>query len=125
MFTPCDCLIQAGKRDKEQPSIAAVLRAADPTKLADVVVVGAGPSGLCLAAELAKRGLNVVIVGEWLGRGRIIPTSHLAACPTYVPRLHLLQNGKREKGWEEAVRVWIMDCEFSPKRSDGIPLLHF
>lgn len=57
---------QAGKRDKEQPSIAGVLRAADSTKLADVVVVGAGPSGLCLAAELAKRGLNVVIVGEWV-----------------------------------------------------------
>ncbi|MEW5303919.1 MAG: hypothetical protein WDW36_006565 [Sanguina aurantia] len=56
--------LQAGKRDKEQPSIAAVLTAADPTKLADVVVVGAGPSGLCLAAELAKRGLNVVIVGH-------------------------------------------------------------
>ncbi|MEW5308026.1 MAG: hypothetical protein WDW38_000016 [Sanguina aurantia] len=81
--------LQAGKRDKEQPSIAAVLTAADPTKLADVVVVGAGPSGLCLAAELAKRGVErsnshdrpiVNNYGVWLDEFEALGLLHTLDC---------------------------------------------
>ena len=54
---------QAGKRDAEQPPIASVLTPFDVATTADVAVVGAGPAGLALAAELAKRGLNVALIG--------------------------------------------------------------
>jgi len=56
--------LQASKEDKEQPSIASILPAADVSTVADVGIVGCGPSGLALAAELGKRGLKVVLVGH-------------------------------------------------------------
>lgn len=54
---------QMRKQDDGQPSIASSLPPADPTKQYDVAVVGAGPAGMFLAAEVAKQGLSVVIVG--------------------------------------------------------------
>lgn len=55
---------QASKEDPEQPSIAAVLPPLDPSGAAlDVCVVGCGPSGLALAAELGALGVRVGLVG--------------------------------------------------------------
>jgi len=56
--------LQASKKDTEQPSIASILPAANVSTVADVGIVGCGPAGLALAAELGKRGLNVVLVGH-------------------------------------------------------------
>jgi lycopene epsilon-cyclase len=56
--------LQASKEDTEQPSIASILPAADLSAVADVGIVGCGPAGLALAAELGKRGLKVVLVGH-------------------------------------------------------------
>ena len=51
--------------DPEQPALATQLEAADTGRTApyDSVVVGTGPAGLSIAAELAKRGLEVLLVG--------------------------------------------------------------
>ena len=57
-------LLQSSKIDAEQPKIASVLQPADLTTVADVAVVGCGPAGLALAAELGKRGVNVLLVGH-------------------------------------------------------------
>ena len=55
---------QAGKSDPEQPNIASVLPAFDPAaSIADACIVGCGPAGLALAAELGAQGVAVVIVG--------------------------------------------------------------
>jgi len=55
---------QASKEDPEQPSIAAVLPPLEPSGAAlDVCVVGCGPSGLALAAELGALGVRVGLVG--------------------------------------------------------------
>ena len=51
--------------DPEQESIAGVLTAFDAAAAtADVAVVGCGPAGLALAAQLARQGLGVVLVGR-------------------------------------------------------------
>ena len=60
---------QAQKREPGQPSIASVLDPLDPAdpadqKTLDVIVVGCGPAGLALAAELGKRGVSVGLVGH-------------------------------------------------------------
>lgn len=47
-----------------QGTIAAALKPFDPSATADVAVVGCGPAGLALAAELAKLGLQVALVGR-------------------------------------------------------------
>jgi D-arabinose 5-phosphate isomerase GutQ len=58
-------LLQANKEDAEQPLIADILDLYTPGNgAADVCVVGCGPSGLALAAELASNGLKVALVGE-------------------------------------------------------------
>jgi len=54
---------QADKVDRDQPPIAGTLRAADEEGLADVAVVGCGPAGVALAAELGRRGAKVTLVG--------------------------------------------------------------
>ncbi|KAJ9517000.1 hypothetical protein QJQ45_027358 [Haematococcus lacustris] len=54
---------QASKPDSGQDAIASSLHKPDMSKLHDAVVVGAGPAGMYLAAELAKRGLSTVLVG--------------------------------------------------------------
>jgi len=57
--------VQASKDDHEQPSIASVLPPLDAgTAAVDVCVVGCGPSGLALAAELGALGLNVGLIGD-------------------------------------------------------------
>ncbi|KAK9814677.1 hypothetical protein WJX72_009604 [[Myrmecia] bisecta] len=56
---------QASKQDPEQPKIASVLAPFKPaTTVADVCVVGCGPAGLALSAELAAQGLAVALVGH-------------------------------------------------------------
>lgn len=54
---------QSGKQDPEQPTLASALSPPDAgAGPADVAVVGAGPAGLALAAELAGQGLSVTLV---------------------------------------------------------------
>ncbi|GFR43330.1 hypothetical protein Agub_g4400 [Astrephomene gubernaculifera] len=55
--------LQANKADEGQASIASVLAPADPSAPCDLTIVGAGPAGLFLAAEVAKRGLSVNVLG--------------------------------------------------------------
>jgi hypothetical protein len=58
---------QASKVDSEQPSMAEVLHPFDPVATtADVCVVGCGPAGLALAAELGSHGLSVALIGMLL-----------------------------------------------------------
>ena len=57
---------QAAKSEPEQESIAKVIPAYEPvssSSVADAVVVGCGPAGLALAAELGERGVEVVLLG--------------------------------------------------------------
>lgn len=56
--------LQAAKADPEQPPIASALAPVDLSATSDVVVVGCGPAGLALAAELAGQGLSVALVGH-------------------------------------------------------------
>ncbi len=57
--------VQASKRDPEQPSLASVLDSFNPaTTTVDVCVVGCGPAGLALAAELGANGVSVALIGE-------------------------------------------------------------
>lgn len=77
---------QASKEDPEQPTLRDALPAFDPSATADVAVVGAGPAGLVLAAELAKQGLSVVLVspeskfvnnyGVWLDEFKDLGLEH-------------------------------------------------
>lgn len=77
---------QASKDDPEQPSLAGALPAFDLSTTADVAVVGAGPAGLALAAELAQQGLSVALVspeskfvnnyGVWLDEFRELGLEH-------------------------------------------------
>jgi lycopene epsilon-cyclase len=55
--------VQAGKQDAKQPSIASQLPALAPGSSVDALVVGCGPAGIYLAAQLAEKGLNVGLVG--------------------------------------------------------------
>jgi lycopene epsilon-cyclase len=55
--------LQAAKPDPEQPPVASALGPLDAAATADVAVVGCGPAGLSLAAELARRGLTVALLG--------------------------------------------------------------
>jgi len=56
--------VQANKPEESQPRIASALPPPE-AKVYDVAVVGAGPAGLFLASELAKRGLATVVIGAW------------------------------------------------------------
>ena len=61
---------QAAKKDVDQPPLASLLpplRLTDGTSPAaplDAIVVGAGPAGLALAAELGAAGLEIALVGR-------------------------------------------------------------
>jgi FAD binding domain len=58
--------VQSRKGDSQQPSLAAVLPPWDPDKgTVEVCVVGCGPAGLALAAELAALGVDVGLVGAF------------------------------------------------------------
>lgn len=54
---------QAAKLDAEQPSLTSQLEGWPVQERADVVVVGCGPAGLVLAAELSKIGVKVALLG--------------------------------------------------------------
>ncbi|CAI5475812.1 unnamed protein product [Closterium sp. Yama58-4] len=58
--------MQATKPMEDQPKIASKLLPLDPkdSSVLDVLVVGCGPAGLSIAAECAKRGLTVGLVGR-------------------------------------------------------------
>ena len=53
----------------EPSSRAAADRSGTPKVLSDVLVVGGGPSGTALAAELAARGLRQLTLTELLAGG--------------------------------------------------------
>ena len=56
---------QADKADAAQQRLADALLPFDPhSGVAEAVVVGCGPAGLSLAAELAARGVRAVLIGE-------------------------------------------------------------
>jgi heterodisulfide reductase subunit A-like polyferredoxin len=57
--------VQALKADDTQQPLASVLPRPDTSKVYDVAVVGAGPAGMYLANELARRGLSTVVIGGW------------------------------------------------------------
>lgn len=58
-------LRQADKTDAAQHRLADALPPFDPhSGIAEAVVVGCGPAGLSLAAELASRGVRAVLIGE-------------------------------------------------------------
>ncbi len=73
---------QAGKDDDAQQQLANALPAYDSAAgTADAAVVGCGPAGLALAAELASRGVRVVLIGA----GKDGPIEQkLAALPNLV-----------------------------------------
>jgi lycopene cyclase-like protein len=57
--------LQQRKRMDDQPALSSLLPGpgtGDTSHSCDVAVVGAGPSGLILAAELAQRGLQVLLI---------------------------------------------------------------
>ena len=55
---------QALKTDSEQPTFASALPAFGKSTHAEACVVGGGPAGLALAAELARREVDVVLIGQ-------------------------------------------------------------
>ena len=58
-------LQQAHKADAAQQRLADALPPFDPhSGVAEAVVVGCGPAGLSLAAELANRGVRAVLIGK-------------------------------------------------------------
>ena len=58
---------QASKHDPEQTRLTGTLEPFDASQTtADVCVVGCGPAGLALAAELGNNGLTVALVGGYL-----------------------------------------------------------
>lgn len=63
-MTPRSLRAQADKDDDAQERLADALPAYSAAAgVADAAVVGCGPAGLSLAAELAKRGVQVVLIG--------------------------------------------------------------
>lgn len=55
---------QARKRDDQQEALSGLLSPPGTHSVHDVLVVGAGPAGLALAAELAAQGLRTTLVGD-------------------------------------------------------------
>ena len=81
---------QASKDDLEQPRLADVLRPFDAAAgVADAVVVGCGPAGLALAAELASRGVQVALIGAQLVVYRIDRVRVDPGIPQLVPSASL------------------------------------
>ena len=76
--SPSDCLrMQAGKADPDQPSISTLLPAFNPANdTADACIVGCGPAGLALAAELGAQGVAVVVVGMYARKAQFTLCLH-------------------------------------------------
>ncbi len=56
--------VQASKEDPEQPTIASILPPFIPAATpVDACIVGCGPAGLALAAELGAQGVSVALIG--------------------------------------------------------------
>eukprot|EP00887_Chlorella_sp_A99_P002802 scaffold6.g2802.t1 len=78
--------LQASKDDPEQPALSDVLPPLEAGGVADVAVVGCGPAGLALAAELGSQGLSVALVsreskfvnnyGVWLDEFKALGLEH-------------------------------------------------
>ena len=58
-------VLQASKADEDQPLVADTLSLFSTSRTADVSVIGCGPAGLALAAQLAKQGLAVCLIGGY------------------------------------------------------------
>lgn len=81
---------QASKQDSGQPSISEVLAPADLSQQADVAVVGCGPAGLYLAAQLQQKGVRVTLIGRdvsfvnnygvWLDEFKDLGLEHTLDC---------------------------------------------
>jgi lycopene epsilon-cyclase len=55
---------QADKADPEQTLIASILPRFEPAeRVVDHIIVGCGPAGLALAAEVASHGISVALLG--------------------------------------------------------------
>ena len=80
---------QAAKAESDQKDVAEylALRPRDATDAVDVCIVGCGPAGLALAAEVAARGRSVCLVGPeskftnnygvWLDEFKALNLEHL------------------------------------------------
>ncbi|MGO1540000.1 MAG: FAD-dependent oxidoreductase, partial [Leucobacter sp.] len=67
----------------------------------DVVVIGAGPAGLCLAAELCRRGIDVMILER-----RATASSDTRAIGVHAPTLEALEpSGATERILAHAIRI--------------------
>src|SRR5262249_51764481 len=64
---PCTALHSAGAYDVEQDLMHEVT---DPQSRTDVLIVGAGPTGLALATQLARFGVDLRLVDKALDRAR-------------------------------------------------------
>lgn len=51
--------MQAGKAEENQKDVATYLSAHDLGTTVDVCIVGCGPAGLALSAQVAEKGLKV------------------------------------------------------------------
>ena len=75
---------QASKEDAKQPSIADVLPPLDVHAAAlDVCVVGCGPAGLALAAELGALDVNVGLIGALTRHKHIVITHDMDGYASY------------------------------------------
>ena len=73
----------------------------------DVVIAGAGPTGLMLAAELALAGIDVAIVERRTGQEVLALLQHLRGWPAACP-----VSSRARK------RLWLSDCD--PPPSEGL-----
>jgi glycine oxidase len=94
-------------------------------RLLNIVIVGAGVVGSCLALELARRGARVTVMDPELGSdsasaiaaGMIAPILESWFDPVSRPHLELLMAGR--DAWEPLVAAGIVEMERSNSRARG------